>query len=442
MARRRKRLPEGEFDAIIESLSADGRGVAHLDGKAVFVHGALPDERVRFRYTRRQRRHDEGVVTEVIEASPDRVEPRCAHFGVCGGCSLQHLAPAAQVVAKQQALLDAFTRIGKVTPERWLEPLRAERSWGYRAKARLGVKFVEKKGKVLVGFRERGSSFVADLTACEVLDPRVGRRIESLSTLIGGLSIRNRVAQVEVALGEGDGALILRVLDEPRESDLERMRAFAAESGLCLYLQPSGPDSIVPLDEPARLYYELPQWGLRLAFLPTDFTQVNAAMNRRMVAQALALLDPQPDERVLDLFCGLGNFTLPLAREAGSVVGVEGDRALVSRARENATANGIDNARFYTANLYEPLEGEPWLRESFDKVLLDPPRSGALEILPELGRLRPRRIVYVSCYPGTLARDAGELVQRHGYRLAAAGVMDMFPHTGHVESIAVFEREK
>ncbi len=441
MARRRKRLPEGEFDAQIESLSAEGRGVTHLDGKALFLHGGLPGERVRFRYTRSQRRHDEGVVTTVVEASPERVEPRCAHFGVCGGCSLQHLAPDAQIAAKQQALLDAFEHLGKVAPRRVLEPLRNDSPWGYRSKARLGVKYVEKKHKVLVGFRERGSSFVADLAGCEVLDPRVGRLIGPLSELIGALSIRNRVAQIEVALGDTDGALILRVLDAPNETDLARLRAFAADTGLCLYLQPGGPRSVAPLDRAARLYYELPEWDLRLAFLPTDFTQVNGAMNRRMVARALALLEPGADERILDLFCGLGNFTLPLARRAAEVVGVEGDPELVQRARDNARANAIDDARFFTADLYDSLDAEPWLRERFDKVLLDPPRSGAQAILPHLARLGPERILYVSCYPGTLARDAGELVHRHGYRLEAAGVMDMFPHTGHVESIALFERE-
>ncbi len=440
--RRRKRLPEGDFDASIESLSAEGRGVAHVDGKTLFLHGGLPGEQVRFRYTRRQKRHDEGIVTEVIEASPDRVEPKCGHFGVCGGCGLQHMASTAQLMAKQQALLDTLMHIGKVEPERVLAPLSNATTWGYRTKARLGVKYVAKKGRVLVGFRERGGSFVADLRRCEVLDERIGGLIEPLAELIGGLSIRDRVAQIEVAAGDADSVLIFRVLDEPSEADLARLRAFAAASGQHIYLQPGGPDSIVPLDEAARLYYDLPAWDLRLDFLPTDFTQVNIAMNRRMIALALDLLALQPDDRVLDLFCGLGNFTLPLARQAREVVGVEGDAGLVQRARDNASRNDIDNARFHVANLYEPLQAEPWLNESFDKVLLDPPRSGAREILAWLGRLAPRHILYVSCYPGTLARDAGELVAKHGYRLAAAGVMDMFPHTGHVESIALFERKE
>ncbi len=440
--RRRKKLPEGDFVADIESLSAEGRGVAHIDGKTVFLHEGLPGERVRFRYTRCQKRHDEGVVTEVIEASPDRVEPRCAHFGVCGGCGLQHMAPAAQLLAKQRALLDTLAHIGKVEPERVLAPLRNETPWRYRAKARLGVKYVAKKGKVLVGFRERGSRFVADLQRCEVLDARIGDLIEALADLIGGLSIRDRVAQVEVAAGDADSVLIFRVLDAPSEADLASLRAFAIDSGQHVYLQPGGPDSIVPLEQAARLYYDLPAWDLRLDFQPSDFTQVNVAMNRQMIALALDLLALRPDDRVLDLFCGLGNFTLPLARQAREVVGVEGDAGLVRRARDNASRNDIDNACFHAANLYESPQAEPWLNESFDKILLDPPRSGALEVLPWLGRLKPSRILYVSCYPGTLARDAGELVAKYGYRLTAVGVMDMFPHTGHVESIALFERKE
>ncbi len=442
MARsRRRRLPSDPVAATIESLSHDGRGVARVGGKTVFIHGALPGEEVTFIYTRQQRKHDEGRVHEVLKPSVERVEPRCAQAGVCGGCSLQHQDSSAQIESKQQALLDAFERIGKVNPERILPPLINESVWGYRTKARLGVKYVAKKGRVLVGFRERGSSFLTETERCHTLDPRVGELLMPLSELIGGLSIRDRVPQIEVAMGEQACILIFRLLDPPTADDLGRIEHFCREHGVVPYLQEAGPDSVRPLSgKGTELFYELPEQGLNIHFLPSDFTQVNLALNRKMVARALELLDPAAEEHILDLFCGLGNFTLPLARRCREVVGVEGDSGLVARARANAERNRIHNTRYYTANLYDSLEREPWLREQFDKALLDPPRSGALEVLEHLPRLGIRRIVYVSCYPGTLARDAGELVNQHGYRLLAAGVMDMFPHTAHVESIALFER--
>jgi 23S rRNA (uracil1939-C5)-methyltransferase len=436
---RRQRLPE-PAEAEIEDLSHDGRGVARLDGKVVFVHGALPGERVMVRYTGRRRQHDEAEAAEILRASPERCEPACAHFGLCGGCSLQHLRPERQIAAKQKALLDAFERLGKVAPREVYPPLRNDSPWGYRRKARLGVKFVPAKDKVLVGFRERGSSFVADLRECRVLHPRVGGLLPDLSALVGALSIARQVPQIEVAMDDERLVLIFRVLAAPNDADAERLRAFAREHALGVYLQTGGPDTVAPLEGAVDLHYALPDFELDLAFLPSDFTQVNTDINRQMVARAVDLLAPAGNDRVLDLFCGIGNFTLPLARRAAAVVGVEGDAALVERARGNATRNGLDNVRFFTTNLYEPLEAEPWLRESFDKVLLDPPRSGAFEVLEHLGRSQATRIVYVSCYPGTLARDAAELVQRHGFRLEAAGVMDMFPHTAHVESIALFER--
>jgi 23S rRNA (uracil1939-C5)-methyltransferase len=440
VARRRKPLPQEPFELQIHDLSHDGRGVArNAEGKTVFVHGALVGERVMARLTRRSKSHDEADVVEVLDASADRVVPRCPHFGVCGGCSLQHLAPEAQVAAKQQALLDALAHLGKVTPEEVLAPLRNETPWGYRRKARLGVKYVPKKGKVLVGFRERGTPYVTDLQECHVLHPRISALLQPLSVMIDGFSIRDKVPQVEVAMDDTQLVLIFRVLEPPSDRDTEALRAFGRDHDLFVYLQPGGPDSVAPLDEAAELAYALPGFDLSLSFLPNDFTQVNTAINRQMVPRAIDLLDIQPGEQVLDLFCGVGNFTLPLATRADRVVGVEGDAGLVARARANAERNGLDNVSFHVANLYEDLERPPWLGEHYDKVLLDPPRSGALEILGDLPKLGARRLVYVSCYPGTLARDAGELVHKHGYRLLAAGVMDMFPHTAHVESIALFE---
>ncbi len=437
--RRRKRLPEGSFPAHIDDLSHDGRGVARVEGKAVFIDGALPGEAVRFVYRARYRHYDEGQVVEVLQPSPDRVAPRCAHAGICGGCSLQHLRPEAQILAKDRLLRDNLERIGGVAPARWLSPLTGP-LWGYRHKARLGVKYVPRKGGVLVGFREKRSSYVARLERCEVLHPQVGERLPALADLIGQLSVRDRIPQIEVAVGDGPAALVLRHLAPLPESDRARLRAFAAASELQLYLQPGGPETVTPLwPEAPVLSYTLPESDLTLSFEPTDFTQVNPAMNRRMLAQALDLLDPGPEDRVLDLFCGLGNFTLPLARRARQVTGVEGEAGLVQRVRDNAARNGITNAEFHLANLMQDVSGAPWLGRDYEGILLDPPRSGAQEVIPHVARLGARRILYVSCHPASLARDAGLLVRAHGYRLVVAGVMDMFPHTAHVESMALFE---
>lgn len=441
---KKKPLPQDPIEAEIVDLSHDGRGVAHLDGKAVFVVGALAGERVRLRLTRRQRRYDEAEVLEVLDASPDRVVARCAHFGLCGGCALQHLAPSAQIGIKQGILAEALERIGKVEPETWLSPLTAEH-WGYRRKARLGVRYVAKKGRVLVGFRERGSSFIADLRRCEVLHPAVGERLTELAELIQALSIRERVAQIEMAQGDGPVVLVLRVLDPPTPQDIDHLQAFATRTGLHLYLQPGGIETVEPLPGQAmELTYRLPARNLTLAFEPHDFTQVNLELNRLMVERALQWLDPGPEDRVLDLFCGLGNFTLPIACRAAFVLGVEGDAGLVERARANARRNGFDDRRlcFECADLYCATSDRDWAwtRHAFDLALLDPPRSGALQVLDPLAATGIRRLIYVSCYPGTLARDAGQLVGRHGFRLIAAGAMDMFPHTAHVESMAVFER--
>lgn len=439
---RRSRLPTEPVEAEVESFSHDGRGVAHLGGKAVFIQGALPGERVRFRYTRVQRRYDEGIVEAVRTPSPDRVEPRCPHFGVCGGCSLQHLDPVAQVRAKQQVLADALQRIGGVGPVEWMQPLVAE-PWGYRRKARLGVKYVAKKGKVLVGFRERSSSFVTDLSCCPILHPGVGERIPALCALVESLSIRDQVPQIEVSMGDGACVLLFRVLAPPSAGDQQGLTAFGEEQGFHIYLQSGGPETILPLPgQETSLSYALPQFGLELIFGPSDFTQVNSALNRLMVERVLNLLDPAPEARALDLFCGLGNFTLPLATRCAWVTGVEGDGGLVERGRANAVRNRLINVGFEVADLYQPLEGQAWLRESFDLALIDPPRSGAWEVLPWLPRLGVRQLVYVSCYPSTLARDSGRLVSEHGYRMVKAGVIDMFPHTGHLEAMALFERRE
>ena len=438
--RRRSRLPEGEFAAQIESMSHDGRGVARVDGKATFLWGGLPGEQVDFRYLSRRRQHDEGVVVNVYDPAASRVSPRCEAFGLCGGCSLQHQHPEAQIASKQQVLLDNLMQIGGVMPEAILPPLTATSPWGYRRKARLGVKDVLRKGRVLVGFRERGSSLVADITRCEVLHPRVGEKIDALRVLVESLSVRRQLPQIEMAMDDVQCVLILRLLEPLSKEDEQALLDFAARHDVVFYTQTGGPETVQALKDPVQLAYRLPDFDLELLFEPTDFTQVNTDINRLMVARAVDLLDLAPGDQVLDLFCGIGNFTLPIARTANRVVGVEGDSGLVNRARANADHNALDQVEYFTADLYGELTAEPWMQRAFNKALLDPPRSGALQILPILPRLGIERIVYVSCYPGTLARDAGELIKNHGYRLISAGVMDMFPHTAHVESIALFER--
>ena len=424
----------------ITNLTHDGRGVAHIDGKAVFVTGALPGERVRIALSKRSRSFDEAKVEQLLTRSPDRVEPRCIHFGTCSGCSLQHMSPTAQIAAKQRVLADNFERIGKVEPAVWLDPLTDE-SWGYRRKGRLSVKWVAKKDKVLVGFREVNPRFVADLSICHTLLPQVGERLVALGELVGSLDAKSQIAQIEIAAGDAMVALTFRNLQPLSESDRTALITFGQAHDLAILLQPGGPDSVHalwPLD--IALSFRIPESDIDIVFRPLDFIQVNAGMNQRMIARALELLDPQPTDVVLDLFCGLGNFTLPIARRAGRVIGVEGEVALVARARENATRNHIDNAEFLVADLAGDQRDAPWVQRRHDKLLLDPPRSGAAAVLEYLPRKGTDRIVYVSCHPASLARDAGTLVTQHGFRLAAAGVMDMFPHTGHVESIALFER--
>ncbi|MEO7431710.1 MAG: 23S rRNA (uracil(1939)-C(5))-methyltransferase RlmD [Dokdonella sp.] len=428
------------LEVDITDFTHDGRGVARVDGKAVFVAGALPGERARIRVTKRSRSFDEAKVEELLTRSPDRVDPKCIHFGTCSGCSLQHMAPAEQIKAKQRVLADNFERIGKVEPARWLEPLTDE-AWGYRRKGRLSVKWVEKKGKVLVGFREDNPRFVADLSICHTLLPQVGGRLVALGELVGSLDAKASIAQIEIAAGDDAVALTFRNLQPLSDSDRDALIGFGKAHELAILLQPGGPDSVTPLwPTDVALSFRIAESDIDIAFRPLDFIQVNAGMNQRMIARTLDLLELHPGDSVLDLFCGLGNFTLPIARNAGSVTGVEGEAALVARSRENATRNGIANAEFFAADLAVDQRATPWALKRYDKLLLDPPRSGAAAVLEYLPRKGTDRIVYVSCHPGSLARDAGTLVNQHGFRIAAAGVMDMFPHTAHVESIALFER--
>ena len=444
------RLDQTPKTVSINDLSHDGRGVARWPeghaqvGKTVFVAGALPGETVVVQQTARSRHFDEAKTLEVVEASADRVPPRCPHFGTCGGCVLQHLAEDRQIAYKQQVLLDNLQRIGHVAPAQVLPPLRGD-AWGYRRKGRFSVRRVEKKDKTLVGFREQDPRFVADIGECHVVVPQLGSKVAALGALVDGMDGRRDIPQIEFIAGDAATALVFRHLQPLSDGDRAKLAAFGAQHGLAMFLQPGGIDSVHPLDgEAPRLAFRLPQWDVELQFRPLDFIQVNARLNEAMIARALDLLDVQPGERVLDLFCGLGNFTLPLARTAGegSVVGVEGDAGLVQRARDNAAHNGLANVQFHAADLAKDLAGQAWMKQGFDRLLLDPARSGAIEVLKQLPLKGVQRIVYVSCHPGSLARDAGFLVNELGWTLRAAGVMDMFPHTAHVESIAVFDPPK
>jgi 23S rRNA (uracil1939-C5)-methyltransferase len=437
--RQRRREPE---TARIQSATHDGRGIAATEGKKVFVAGALPGEEVRFQRRKFRRNYDEAELLEVIEASPGRIDARCAVFGRCGGCSLQHISEAQQRDIKQQALRDNFERIARVEPQDWLEPMSGP-AWHYRRRARLAVKDVHGKGRVLVGFRERHAPFITDMHRCEILAQPVDGLIDALSDLVGALTIRARLPQVEVSVADNATALVFRILDPLTGDDEARFREFGAKHGVRIYLQPGGLDTVglfYPDTAAEPLHYELPEFDVRIAFDPVGFVQVNRDINQRMVHRAVELLEPGPDDRVLDLFCGIGNFSLPLARRAGDVLGVEGDAMLVKAAAANAALNGIDNARFRQADLSAIDGAEGWLRQGWDLLLLDPARSGAQEITAHIEKIGARRIVYVSCHPGTLARDAGVLVNEKGYRCESAGIIDMFPHTAHVESIAVFSK--
>ena len=452
-------------DDVLEvaSLDLDGRGVARRnDGKVVFIDGALPGERVAVRVTRRKNQWEQAEAVAVLRESPQRVRPACPHFGLhagaCGGCKMQHLDAAAQVAVKQRVLEDNLWHLAKVRPARVLRPLQGA-AWGYRHRARLSVRHVVKKGEVLVGFHERQSRYVADMKTCPVLPERISALLPSLRTLVASMALRDRLPQIELAAGDAVTVLVLRHLEPLPQADLDALRAFGARHGVQWWLQPGGPDSAHPLDEAQAaahpLDYGLPEFGVRMPFRPTDFTQVNPDINRALVSRALRLLQAQPGERVIDWFCGLGNFTLPIARHAGAVHGLEGSQALVERARANAQLNGLaDRTTFEARNLFEIDPAGLQAQGRADRWLVDPPREGAFALAKALADAvqaglsddrqawqPPRRIVYVSCNPATLARDAGLLVHQAGYRCAAAGVVNMFPHTAHTESIAVFDRD-
>lgn len=444
--RRKKRLPEQPVEAEITATSDEGRGICHVDGRTVFVDQALAGERVLFTYTRLTSKIAEGCAIEVLQASANRVEPICTAFNQCGGCSLQHMAPHAQIELKQSMLLDRLSHHG-VTPETIIPPLLGP-EYGYRHKARLGVRYVHKKEKVLVGFRERNSSFITETERCEVLHPSVGSIISELAACIDKLEQKRQVPQIEVAVGENKTVLVFRHLVDLPVEDRKRLADFCEQHSLTGYLQAGKPDDLELLNpfqeekaDEESLFYELPDQAIKIAFQPSDFTQVNPFINKAMVSNAITYLELSDEDHVLDLFSGLGNFSLAIARQCRQVTAVEGSLAMVEKARDNARLNAIDNAEFIYADLYsDEVLNAPWLKQKYDKILLDPPRSGAAEILPALKRMQAGVIVYVSCHPATLARDAAVLVNEMGYRLSHAGIMNMFPQTAHVESIAVFIR--
>jgi len=436
---RRRKFKAKSYELEIESLSHEGRGIAHLEDKVIFVSGALPGEKVVANRSFSRAKFEEADVEEILVASAKRIEPKCEVFGICGGCSFQHLSSDDQIAAKGEWLKDVFLKQAKIEPKNWLKPLQVE-SWGYRRKARLGIRFVRKKDKVLVGFREKKSSFIANMNRCEVLHPSIGENLEVLAEAIEKLSIRENVPQFEVAIAEDATILILRHLEPLTAKDEQVLIDCANELGIYFYTQSGGIDTVKPLDKAAKLTYSHPEHDVVMEFLPTDFTQVNFNLNHKMVSLAIDMLELNKDDEVIDLFCGLGNFTLPIARYAKHVVGIEGDKGLIERSKQNASNNQIGNAEFYQADLFKEVEGFSWFRgKKYNKALIDPARSGAIEIVELLPKLGVERLVYVSCNPATLARDSEKLIEL-GYTLDTAGVMDMFPQTAHVESIALFTK--
>lgn len=428
---------------IIESLDHEARGITRLEGKTIFVEGALPGEEVEYSSFRKKPTYEIAQATRILRASSSRVTPGCPNFGVCGGCSMQHAHHSAQVAAKQRVLEDSLWHIGRVTAEQLYSPIYGEQ-WGYRQRARIGARLVAKKGGVLIGFHERKSSFIADMKECPNLPPHVSALLVPLRSLVGSLSICERMPQIEIAVGARCTVLVFRILEPLTSADEAVMREFADRHSVDIFLQPKGPETVHRFHpaEGEPLSYTLPDFDLELTFSPTEFTQVNHAINRVLVRRAMSLLAPTPGERIADMFCGLGNFTLPIARLGADVVGIEGSDALVRRAAENAAANGLsERTSFAVANLFEATDASVAALGAFDKMLIDPPREGALELVKSLGAAGPRRIVYVSCSPATLARDAAILTTQQGYRFRGAGVVNMFPNTSHVESIALFERD-
>ncbi len=431
-------------EAILEirALSHDGRGITSYNEKTTFISGALPGETVKCRINKRHSRFCEGEILEVITAAPERVTPPCKHFNICGGCSMQHMAMDEQLRFKEQTFLEQLKHFGQITPAEILKPI-SGRTLQYRRKARLGVRYVQKKERVLVGFREKLSNFLADIEECQVLEASVGMSIKDFNQVISSLSQYEHIAQIEVAISDTETALIFRNLTSLPEDDIEKLRAFGKTFKFHIYLQPGSPETthkIWPQDDKNMMQYALPDYQLEMQFHPLDFTQINGEINPMMINQALALLDPQDSDHVLDLFCGLGNFTLPIARKAKQVTGIEGSIEMVKRARDNAAHNLISNTDFYAANLMQPPVHDQWMKKQYDKILLDPPRSGAQEIIAFFPKFSAKKIVYVSCNPATLARDAKELVHNQGYKLQTAGIINMFPHTSHIEAIALFEK--
>lgn len=423
---------------MINSMSHDGRGIATINGKKTFVTGALPGETVNYHILRKHSNYDEATLTEIITASPDRVTPECPHFAICGGCSLQHLNHVKQISFKINALQEILQHFGELKAKEWLPPIIGP-AFGYRKRARLSVKYVAKKEKVLIGFHEKNGRYIADITCCKILDPKVGTKIEELSKLIRSLSVFQHIPQLEIAIGEGQAELIFRILQALTTQDIELLLTFGKEYGFTIYTQTGGAETIKPL-EPTQTtinYYTLPEQDCRIFFEPTDFTQINPEVNRLMVNRALELLAPSNNDTILDLFCGLGNFTLPLARKCKEIIGIEGSNTMVKRATNNASKNAITNAQFFAMDLTKDFPATTWATRTYDKILLDPPRTGALEICQKIVRFKAKTILYVSCNPATFARDAKELINQ-GYQLVKVGIVDMFPHTSHMETMGVF----
>lgn len=434
---------KGDGSGEIESLNYDGRGVTHIGGKTTFIENALPGEQVEYGITRKKPTFDNAVATRILRVSPDRViEPRCKYFGSCGGCAIQHIRDEVQIGFKQQIVAEQLKHIGGIETDAWQAPLTGPH-WGYRRRARLGARLVTKKGGVLVGFREKASTYVTDMNSCEILDERVASVIPALRELIGNTSIPDQIPQIEVAAADNAVALVFRHLKPLTQQDIELLKRFGSEHDIQVWLQPAGPDSVAPLSDtpPEPLYYGFDDSDIRIQFSPIDFTQINASINRKMISLAIEWLDVDEHSHVLDLFCGLGNFSLPFAEKVAWVTGIEGSQKLVDGAAANAERNGLKNTDFRMADLYEQADSFAWGDRPYNRVMLDPPRSGAMEVLRLLPDEFARKIVYVSCYPGTLARDAAYLVNSRGMRLSKIAVMDMFPQTTHVETMALFEQQ-
>jgi len=446
MARRRRRkLMDLPMEVVIEDLSHDGRGIARIDGKVWFINGALPGEKVMIKHTGGNKNFEEGVAQEVLLASDERVDAKCKFYDVCNGCTMMHLAPEKQIEFKQNTLKQNLIKMAKLEPDSWL-PALTDSAWHYRRRARLSVRWVIAKDKVLVGFREKNGRYVADMDYCEILQKPLDELLIPLAQMIEQLKIRQHIAQIEASIADEDVALIVRHLKPIGLDDEQILLNFAKDHDVRIYSQSKGPKTIVEMqyadskNQAKPLYFDMPKYNVRMEFLPSDFIQVNAKMNDKMIDQAMKLLDIDKNDVVLDLFCGLGNFTLPLATKVKAVVGIEGEQSLVDRAQHNAQLNRLNNVAFHVADLRKNHENSDWFKQEYNKVLIDPPRSGAWEVLPLIAQTKANTLLYVSCHPASLARDTDRLVNQLGFKLVKAGVMDMFPHTSHVESIALFTR--